>query len=511
MKAKSFSVRIKLFLGLFTLLALTAGFILFSFYSFAQLADKSHRAARAGELLTEMTRQNVYLLTWSADVAAEIADETDADTDIDTDDRKCTFGLWLYGSGRQSAESEFPSLAPFFKSMEEPHAAMHAAAARIVNGGRQDAPELINLLRQTKNDQQEWMNEIENALLEDQNTLDDALSDPTRCRLGSFLYSDRMKEAYLTDPELAGMLHELEPLHKRLHGSISDIRKFLDSGDRIGAAAYVQRTAVPVFRATAARIDEIIAFYAPGDDVKQLHSLYTNEIIPLRKQVQAILADANDLIRKHTATDKAFTADLLTTGRNIGIAGAAIIFLGLLAVFLGTRSLVAARDRKEDAPPQASFGINDQARRASEEKTGDADPPSPSDIESSEQVRTNTPEADLSALVDLFTEIADQAKILSLNIAIESARSSAQDKGLYFIAEDINKLSRRSSEAAENIAQIMRSGEQPAIPKQHEKDGQLPDRQEADKDNPPSQAPFARENETGSGKQNNPAQDNKRP
>ncbi|MFO7749538.1 MAG: methyl-accepting chemotaxis protein [Desulfobacteraceae bacterium] len=171
-----------------------------------------------------LAQKEVDHLNWANRVNALLTDESVTRLDVETDDHQCGFGKWLYGQGRKDAETLVPSLAPLFREIERPHAALHASAVDIQKHFVQADEKLPAFLIEKEVDHLKWSDEIKDLFIKNLPGLDVETNDH-QCGMGRFLYGEEGKRVAAEDPELARLLQAIKAPHAELHASAVKIEK----------------------------------------------------------------------------------------------------------------------------------------------------------------------------------------------------------------------------------------------------------------------------------------------
>ncbi len=224
MKWKDLAIGKKLAVGFGVVTVLLIVVSVLSYTGVGSIVGNAGIVVDGNKLDGMLAQKEVDHLVWVGKVNALLTDEKITTLEVETDDHRCGFGKWLYGEGRKEAEILAPSLVPLLKEIEEPHRNLHETAIDIGKKFVQADIMLPGFIGEKVIDHLEWMNKIEQLFLLNLPELK-VQTDPTRCKLGKWIYGVEARKAAEGKPELARLLEVIKEPHRRLHESAIEIQK----------------------------------------------------------------------------------------------------------------------------------------------------------------------------------------------------------------------------------------------------------------------------------------------
>ncbi len=93
-----------------TILSLLLVVLLVGMYGLLNTVKSGQMVSEGDQLNTEFAQLEIDHLNWANHVAKFLRDDTINELEVEMDHRKCGFGKWYYGEGRQHAEQMIPEI-----------------------------------------------------------------------------------------------------------------------------------------------------------------------------------------------------------------------------------------------------------------------------------------------------------------------------------------------------------------------------------------------------------------
>ncbi|WP_419786345.1 methyl-accepting chemotaxis protein [Pseudodesulfovibrio sp.] len=311
-----------------------------SIFGIEGIVENAREVIEGNKLKGNFTQRVVDHLKWSEKVNSLLTDTKVNTLNVQTDPHKCAFGQWYYSNARTKAEALIPSIKPLLSEIEKYHNDLHASAVTIAKEYAPADVELGTFLRDKKLDHLIWVGKIKDALLDKDATTTGVQTDPHKCGLGKWLYSDETKRRMESDPEFAARVRAIYEPHAALHESANSINREL-ADNRDGAIMLFAAETNPLAELTLSAIDNVLALNGQrqkGYDMAR--DTYANVTIPNLNKVQEILNTIMAQISKNVMTDQEMLDEASATRLGVIVFAFIAVILGVVLAFLLARGII---------------------------------------------------------------------------------------------------------------------------------------------------------------------------
>ena len=472
---KNLKIGKKIFMMMFTIILVILAQTGYSTLGVLELEDGMKRLSDAQILSREMLHKEIDHLNWVAKLVEFANDPKTTILDVQRDPGQCAFGRFLFGPERRTAEEKFPEIAGLLRSVEEPHARLHSTAEPILNARTQGHEEQVHhiLGEQTMKS----LNETKGILKDTIAVLERA----ARTQHDEFTKKAKSINTNLYIALAVSLFVSIVLGLLVTRGVGRPIKMLSDYADEVAQGNYDARSGI-------AQADEI------GMVTKSVESMVETMKDTLRDADEKAKRAAEAAEKARIATEEAKAAtEEAKRAKSDGMHNAAAQLSGYIeAISAAAGELSAQIEQSDHSAVESSQRLAEAATAMNEmnatvqEVARNAS--SASSISS--EMRTNAEDGqkilndamssiyqvqkvsmelkddmgtlyehtkNISHIMAVISDIADQTNLLALNAAIEAARAGEAGRGFAVVADEVRKLAEMTMASTNDVANAITS------------------------------------------------------
>jgi methyl-accepting chemotaxis protein len=342
MKWKDLKLGRKFFIAFGLVIALLILVAYWAIYGIGGIVDNAGEVIEGNKLRTEMENKYVQHLQWASDVSKLLTDEETTQLNVETDHRKCAFGKWYYGEGRQHAEELAPELKSLFDEIEEPHRKLHQSAVKIDEAFEQADRKLSAQLREAKSDHLTWAHTVKDVLVNGRQVNNiDVETDPQQCNFGKWFYSQEVQQMKRGNHEFASLVNKIEEPHRELHQSVLTVEEHFRNGNIAQGKQYYMNVTKPTAYEVLDLIDQVIAWNDKNlDGMQKANRIYEEETMAHLNEVGNLFDEIVESSADYIMTDQAMLDEADKTQNGVIIFSIIAAIAAIILAYIIARGII---------------------------------------------------------------------------------------------------------------------------------------------------------------------------